>query len=443
MTKNKKLKIALCVIVVVVVAAALVSMLSGDDKGHYAMPATETVIARESTYQAYLDGHGYADTLSQAEISLNVADCQLSDDAVYGRETAADDPNAAYTGDVGTATWTFTVEEEGFYNLEIGYMALPGTSSDIQRRVLLDGEAPYEALTQIVFKRIWRDEDITLKNDNEIRPNAEEVFAEQTIYLEDYDRRSGAPLIFHLTKGQHTLTFDAVKEPMKVTALTFKAAPELPSYEEYTAAHAGQKKFAGQVITGQAERRTILEGAVGTELTVPNDTIDILKSSPAITVQKNYSDAALVPYHAWHILYPTIGASNWAQPGDALTWSIAVPEDGLYVMTFKGRQTSRGVTSYRRLSVNGAVPFTEAEVIGFGYSGTMQNYTLANEKGEPYYVYLHKGVNDIKLECVLGAIGGVLSEVEEALRNLNALYLSTIQITGNVPSLYIDYEIAK
>jgi hypothetical protein len=43
----------------------------------------------------------------------------------------------------------------------------------------------------------------------------------------------------------------------------------------------------------------------------------------------------------------------------------------------------------------------------------------------------------------MGGIGGVLSEVEEALRNLNALYLSTIQITGNVPSQFIDYEIAK
>ena len=89
-------------------------------------------------------------------------------------------------------------------------------------------------------------------------------------------------------------------------------------------------------------------------------TSDILKSSPAITVQKNYSDAALEPYHAWHILYPTIGASNWAQPGDALTWQIDAPEDGLYVLTFKGRQTSRGVTSYRRLLVNGEVPFAEA-----------------------------------------------------------------------------------
>ncbi len=443
MTKKKKILIALCVIVVIVVAAALVNTLTSKDKGHYAMPATETVIARENSYQAYLDSHGYADELAAAQINLAISECELSEDAQYGKDTALDDPDAAYTGDSGAATWTFTVEEEGFYNLEVGYLALPGTTSDIQRRVLLDGEVPYEALSQIVFKRIWRDQDISLKNENEIRPNTEEVFAEQTIYLEDYDRRSGAPLIFHLTKGQHTLTFEAVKEPMKITSLTFQAADELPAYADYLAAHASDKQYEGMAIIGQAERRAVLDGKEGTILPVTNATEDILKSSPAITVQKNYSDAALMPYHAWHILYPTIGASNWAQPGDAITWQIIAPKDGLYALTFKGRQTSRGVTSYRRLSVNGVVPFAEAEVIGFGYSGTMQNYTLANEKGEPYYVYLHAGTNDIKLECVLGGIGGVLSEVEEALRNLNALYLATIQITGNVPSQFIDYEIAK
>ena len=439
MTKKKKLLIAVCVIVVLVVAVVLVNALTGKDKGHYAMPATETVIAREGSYQAYLDQHGFTDVLSTAVIDVDVAAYEKSDDS--NAQALAEGVD---TGDVGSVTWKFNVQEEGFYNLEVGYMALVGTTSDIQRRVLIDGEAPYEALSQIVFKRLWRDEDIRLKNDNEIRPNADEVFAVQTVYLEDYDRRSGAPLIFHLTAGEHALSFEAVKEPMEVISLTFKAAPELEAYETVLAKWQSEgKSYTGEAIVGQAERRAAKEGQDATELTVENKTVDIFKSSPAITVQKNYSDAALVPYHAWHILYPTIGASNWAQPGDALTWQIEAPEDGLYVLTFKGRQTSRGVTSYRRLSVNGAVPFAEAEVIGFGYSGTMQNYTLANEKGEPYYVYLHKGANDIKLECVLGGIGGVLSEVEEALRNLNALYLATIQITGNVPSQFIDYEIAK
>ncbi|MBQ2930095.1 MAG: extracellular solute-binding protein [Clostridia bacterium] len=439
MTKKKKLLTALCVIVALVAIVVLVNMFTGKDKGHYAMPATETVIAREGTYQTYLDSHGYADTLSDAVIDVDVFTWEKSEDSNAQTLTEGVD-----TGDTGSITWKFNVEQDGFYNLEVGYMALKGTTSDIQRRVLIDGEAPYEALTQIVFKRIWRDEDIRLKNENEIRPNADEVYEVQKVFLEDYDRRSGAPLILHLTAGEHTLTLDAVKEPMEVTSLSFKAAPELESYETVLAKWQSEgKTYAGDAIIGQAERRAAKEGQEATKLSYVNATKDILKSSPAITVQKNYSDAALEPYHAWHILYPTIGASNWAQPGDALTWQIDAPEDGLYVLTFKGRQTSRGVTSYRRLSVNGEVPFAEAEVVGFGYSGTMQNYTLANEQGEPYYVYLHKGTNDVKLECVLGGIGGVLSEVEEALRNLNALYLSTIQITGNVPSQFIDYEIAK
>lgn len=73
MTKKKKLLIAVCVIVVLVVAVVLVNALTGKDKGHYAMPATETVIARESSYQAYLDQNGYADALSAAVIEVDVA----------------------------------------------------------------------------------------------------------------------------------------------------------------------------------------------------------------------------------------------------------------------------------------------------------------------------------------------------------------------------------
>ncbi len=437
-TKKKKLLIALCVIAVAALVVALV-LLTGRDEGHYAVPATETAIAREGSYQAYLDQHGFTGELSAAEIPVDVFAFEKSADSNAQALTDGVD-----TGDTGAITWTFQVAETGFYNLEVGYMSLVGTTSDVQRRVLIDGEAPYEALTQIVLKRIWRDEDIRLKNENEIRPNADEVFESQTVYLEDYDRRSGAPLIFYLTAGEHKLSFEAVKEPVEVLKLTFKAAPELEKYETVLARwQAEGKNYAGETLVGQAERRAAGEGVEATELGYANATADILKSSPAITVQKNYSDAALEPFHSWHILYPTIGADNWAQPGDALTWQIEVPQDGLYLLTFKGCQSSRGVTSYRRLSVNGVVPFAEAEVIGFGYSGTMENHILATAEGKPCYVYLHKGVNDIKLECVLGGIGGVLSEVEASLRNLNALYLATIQITGNVPSQFIDYEIAK
>jgi len=455
-TKNKKLLIGL--IAVLVIAAVLLVPLLKKEPPMYAAPGVSEGNAREVNYQAYLDANSYDGTMSSSAVKVDVFAYEASETAAVEEARdgltvgeAAIGSAALKTGDMGSVSWPFTVEEAGFYNLQIGYVALPGTTSDVQRRVLIDGEAPYDALEQIVFKRLWRDEDIDLKNGNEIRPNAYEIAQEQVVFLEDYDRRSGAPLILYLSAGDHTLTLDAVKEPMAVTSLSFMAAPELPAYEETLAAWKAEASvYAGEVVIGQAERRAFDDSAVNakgdpmhTRLPIGNSMVDIIKTSPAITVQKNYSDAALVPFHAWHILYPTIGASSWSLPGDAITWQIDVPEDGLYALTFKGRQTSRGVTSYRRLLVNGEVPFAEAEVIGFDYSGTMQNYTFAAEDGTPYYVYLHKGTNDVTLECVLGSIGGVLSQVEEALRNLNALYLSTIQITGQVPSLYIDYEIAK
>ena len=164
MTKKKKILIAAAVLVVLV----LLVSLTGKDESLYAIPATETTIARERTYQAYLDSFGFADALSQAEIAVDVFVFEKSEDSNAMALTEGVD-----TGDTGVITWKFTVPETGFYNLEVGYMALAGTTSDIQRRVLIDDEAPYEALTQIVFKRIWRDEDIVLKNENEIRPNAD------------------------------------------------------------------------------------------------------------------------------------------------------------------------------------------------------------------------------------------------------------------------------
>lgn len=455
MTKNKKLLIGLAAALVVVVLLVL-AFFTGGDKPLYATPGTTGQNAREPNYQTYLDQSGYDGTLSDAIVEVDVFTYTASEDATvqpYPTENIVEPLNvrAVDTGDVGSITWAFNVAEAGCYNLQVGYIATPGTTSDIQRRVLIDGEAPYSAMDQISFKRIWRDEDIRLKNGNEIRPNADEIHAVQTVFLEDYDRRSGAPLIVYLSAGEHTLTFEAVKEPMAITSLAFMAAPELPAYAEVIADWEKQySAYQGKVIIGQAERRAYDDNAVNdrgealhTALDTVNATVDITKTSQTVTVQKNYSDAALTPFHAWHILYPTIGASSWSMPGDAITWTISAPEEGLYTLTFKGRQTSRGVTSYRRLLVNGQVPFAEAEVIGFDYSGVMQNYTFAAEDGTPYRVYLMKGDNQITLECVLGSIGGVLSQVEEALLNLNTLYLATIQITGNVPSQFIDYEISK
>ena len=224
---KKKVIIGVCAAAVILAVVLCAVLLPGKEEKLYAMSAQQGGQAREKTYQAYLAENGYEDQVSSARAEVDVFAWQAEDAA-----QAENGQDGVLTGDAGMITWPFTVQEAGFYHLKVGYIGLPGTTSDIQRRVLLDGDAPYNALNQIVFKRLWRDEDIRLKNENEIRPNAEEVYQAQSVYLEDYDRRSGAPLLFYLSAGEHTLSFEAVKEPMEITSLSFEAAPAAPAYAE-------------------------------------------------------------------------------------------------------------------------------------------------------------------------------------------------------------------
>ena len=423
--KSKKKIISIVIIMCVLILLGLLSATHKTTK-LYAVPMQGEQVYKES-YQTYLQEHGYAGELSTQEINIDLSGFTASQEGI-----AAMGEEGLLTEDHGTVSWKFQVKEAGFYHLELGYIALPGTTSDIQRKIYLDEEIPYEDLSQIVIKRCWQDEAIRSKNENEIRPAANEVYENRVWFIEDYQRRNNEPLLFYLEQGTHTLSFEVIKEPLEITSLTFKAQENKAAYADVIDSLKQQYPvYSGELLIGQAERAT-------------GNTNAIYKSSSSINIQKNYSDSKLEPYHPYKILYNTIGAESWAQPGDTITWALEVAEDGLYELTFKGRQNmQRGVTSYRRLYVNGQVPYLEMNAIGFEYSTDMQQFTVANQQGVPYLFYLHKGTNTITLENVMGVMGPVISQVEESMKKLNHMYLQVIQLTGQVPDRFIDYEIAK
>lgn len=424
MNKKKKWMMILAVVLLV---AIVIGLTRKKEETPIIGDSTITTSAYEESYLAYLTEHGYEGKLAEETVKI-----ELSDYVTSPEMTAQWSDNRLVTGEEGTVTWTFTVKEEGFYNLKLKYLPVAGTTSDIQRRILIDGKQSYEGLSQIVLKRHYQDEEIQVKNENEIRPSAIEVFEETELYVEDYNRRTGEPFVFYLTKGEHTLTMESTKEAVAYTEISFEAKETTAGYAEVIDDLKAQYPvYDGEVLIGQAERRDGI-------------TTSITKSSSSINIKKNYSDANLMPYHPYHIIYNTIGGSSFKTSGDYVTWELNVPKEGLYALTFKGRQSeNRGVTSYRRLSINGEVPYAEMNMVSFDYSSDMTNYTISDDEGTPYLFYLKEGANTVTLEVVLGEFGSILTEVEESMYVLNQLYLKTVQITGRVPSKYIDYEIVK
>ncbi len=426
--KKKKIwtRVAIAAILVVII---VIAFWNNDDSSGLEGSGVSASPYEES-YMAYLLENGYdgegTPNYANAEIEINLENYTVSDgmEASYAEGMLS-------TGEEGKITWKFQVETEGFYNLNLSYIPLEGTTSDIQRRILIDGVQLYEGLSQVVLKRQYQDEDIRIKNNDEIRPSAVEIFEETTVYAEDYNRRTGVPFLFYLTEGEHTLTFESVKEPVAFTDITFDCKEAEPAYADVIEELKSKYTvYDGDVLIGQAERR---EGI----------TTQITKSSASINIKKNYSDANNMPYHPYNIIYNTIGGDSFKTSGDYIIWEVEAPQEGLYQLTFKARQSqNRGVTSYRRLYINGEVPYEEMNLISFQYNGDMENHTISDKDGNPYLFYLKEGKNTIKLEVVVGELGGIITEIEESMYNLNQLYLKTIQLTGQAPSQYIDYEIA-
>ena len=358
----------------------------------------------EASYMAYLDSHGFAGVLSDGVVQIEISLAWQEDDKLH---------------------FPFYADSAGFFNLEVTYLPLAGTNSSIFRAIYLNGEMLHDGLRQVVFNRFWQDDsaNIVTINNNEVRPRRSEVFESRTVFVSDAGRRDTTPYVFFLPEGRGTLTFVEIREPMLIESLRFVAAVPVPTYEEYRNRFAGMPIFSGENLVFQAER--IMGGTLGVE-----------KTSTSITMQSAFFDPSLVPFHSYNIVFNTIGGDSWRFPGEKIQWTIYVPETGMYSISFRGRQSgNRGVTSYRRLTINGEPPFSEAERLPFPFSTVLTNYVL------PFQFFFERGVNTIALEVVLGDFNYAYSQVSESVRILNRLAHRIIQITGVAPDRFIDYRI--
>ena len=251
MKYGKIIKISACIIATIVLLLLGITMArnSAGEKVWAASASWET--SYEKTYQEYLNANGFDGTLATSVIDVELDDYQTSDDMeAYAGEMGI------VTEDSGSITWSFLVEESGFYNLQLGYIPLTGTTSDIQRKIYIDGEIPHDALSQVVISRYWTDEQIKIKSENEIRPESYEVYAEIKWFIEDYQRRNNEPLMFYFEAGTHTITFEVIKEAVEYTSLIFQACGTSPAYEDRVGELKQEHKiYDGEILTGQAERR--------------------------------------------------------------------------------------------------------------------------------------------------------------------------------------------
>ncbi len=342
------------------------------------------------------------------------------------------------TGEEAIAEWEFSAAESGWYDLAVEYYPYPGKNSEIQRAFFLDGKLPFAELAGIAFPRVWRNdlnEGVVRRTDengvtgiqwrkdnqgNDLKPSPEEAPEWMSTLLYDSNGYISESLKIWLDAGEHTLTMLSLREPMLIRKLVFRHAERLP---KYTGAAAG--------------------GATGRIIRIEAEAADKTSSQMLYPVQ-DQSSAAVYPSSARYLLNNTIGGNAWKSAGQWIEWSFTTEEEGDYAISLHDKQNFvRGIDVYRKIYIDGKVPFEEFSDMAFSYGQSWRLETLRDADGNPYLVHLDKGPHTLRMEVVLGNMAGIISKVQGCVLQLNEIYRQVLYITGVSPDPYRDYQIEK
>ena len=330
------------------------------------------------------------------------------------------------------------VAEDGIYYISIQYYPIEGKSTEIQRSFLVDGLVPYNELALVNLERIWVNsvsekytdgngiELIKWERDNQgndVKPDSIEAPEWIDDFLYDSNGYITEPLAIYLTKGTHTFTVRAIREPMLLKSITLGPAKDVPTYEEYKNVHSSGSESKGKTIRIEAEN-------------------SVKSSSQMLYPRQDQTGPAVYPVSPKALLNNSVGGGNWRLAGQWIEWEFEVEEAGFYNISAYVRQNFvRGLDTHRKISIDGEVPFEELKDYGFGYKQRWYNEVLSDKDGKPFNIYLDAGKHTIRMEVVLGDMAGIIAEVQGCVQDLNDVYRQVICLTGVSPDRYHDYQI--
>ena len=382
-------------------------------------------------------------------------------------------------GDNSIVTWSFTPEKDVRYNIVVEYYTgnfdegdnLVAKSAAAERYILIDGVVPYKEARSVEFEKVWADVyyefdengDIVCDsegnkktylsvdekflefvhnqanmlvdsdriflddfNGNELKPDKQLIDTWVTKDIHDSTGYFAEPLSFYFQGGvEHTISFQAVREPLAIKSVKLVAVEETKTYEEYLAKYSDKKDYTGsESFKVQAEY----------PVTTSGNTIYALNDRSSSFSEPQ--DAALIRLNE-------IGGDKWQYVGQWIEWDIVVPEEGFYTIIPRSQQNYySGMYVSRKIYINGELPFAEAGNLRFNYSSDWQTVPL-NDGTTNFKFYLKEGVNKIRFEVVLGDMSEILSTVENSLSAINSYYRKILMITGPEADEYRDYGFDK
>jgi ABC-type glycerol-3-phosphate transport system substrate-binding protein len=430
MTNKSYNFIRMIVIAAVVGVLALIFFVSGRQEADFSekyagFDLTGISGGRANIYLRYMERHANT-PLGQQDIPVDLFQWSSAEGASI-LENFAGEERVLRTEEVGYVEYTVYVERAGLYNVYLEYFPLEARGIPIERAFSVNGETPFLGADRLTFQRVWGDAGPSRFDNqgNEIRPSQVELPRWENAFFSDPLGYIASPYLFYFEEGENVIRFSGINEPMAIRALEIKAPTELVPYREFIAGidtNRFRNTHNNFLLRVQGERA-------------------VRRSDPSLFAIYDRSSGATDPPSVARVRLNMIGGERWSVAGQWIEWEFDVPEDGLYRVTIKGRQSyNRGHVSNRTAFLNGQILCQELAAVPFTFSNRWRHTTFEDNEGD-LLLPLEQGRNTLRLQVTLGEMGEMLNVMEESVYRLNAIYRRILVLTGPEPDVFRDYRI--
>ena len=319
----------------------------------------------------------------------------------------------------GTVSHQVHIPTTGMHMLVFTYRAIIDTVQPMELLVTVNDNASYI----VVLDQSYTFDQFPFLQDergDERRPRLIKDMSWMTTAAYRADGGSATPIVFHMPAGANTVTIESIGGAVSLKDMVVVEAVRIPNYATYRAQASGfGGNSRGQLLIVEAE--------------------NVSHISTRTIQLHSLAEAGLSPETYGRTVFNTIGGQSWQRPGEWIEWTIRVPESGYYHIAFKYQQNislTPSLHSFRRVEINGQVPFAELLNVPFPFSASWSNLVLGGN--EPFMFFLPAGEHTIRLTSVNEPYFDIYYDLLHIAEEIRALDLYIKGITGVFNDRQVD-----
>ncbi len=315
------------------------------------------------------------------------------------------------------------VDKAGMYYLKVVYYDTNKQINDNQLSILINDDYPFSEARTLKLPSSFIFESDEFKLDryyNEIQPSSLKENSWKEVIIKDYDGMNPGYYGFNLKAGESLkLAYNAGS--FLIASVSYILKEEVSTYENYLNSVPSTKVKGYYEVSAR----------------------NLVKRSEASIHLSAQRDPSALYYNTQYLRLNNISSSSWLNGGESITYHLDIKEAGLYNLAFKYKQNNiKDMNVYRKIYVNGEVPYKELESYAFPYTTEFVNRSLKTNN-ETLYVYLDEGINEVTLEVVNYPYRHLIETLKSIMLEIQNFSLAVKKYTSGGTDKYRDWDIEE